>query len=227
MLLISAMIAMAAPLPLPGHANAGPIEGFVAVWVDPADLVKGLVPVEPGAMGGPETPAGDPGVHEGHAHPTVPGGLVVLELDEGVALDELVKAMEGDEALARLELNADRTAILVDHPDLVSLLARPLGKGTVGDAVSIHPVPSGILRMPGAHGPATIDLPVENVSSARAVVSIGGTEIGVVGPYARAVIHGVPAGRYEIRFRLPNGYVRTALADTGVGLSYEAPYRMR
>ncbi|MCB9677041.1 MAG: hypothetical protein H6737_18130 [Alphaproteobacteria bacterium] len=217
MLWILAMMAEAAPLPLPAHVDAGPLEGFVAVWGDPATLPGQLRPVEPGpaadAAGGP------------HEHDVAPSGLAVLQLDEGVAQEAVLEALKSDPELRRAELARDGTGILVDHPDLVALLERPLGKGTVGDAVSMHLTPRGPFKMP--NGSTMVDLPVDNVSSARAVVSIGGVEVGEVGPYARAVIHGVAPGTYELHFRLPNGYVRKARAHTGAGLHYEAPYRMR
>jgi len=214
MLLFSAFLASAAPLPLPPHVQAGPLEGFVAVWVDPKEVIASLQPTQPGPE--PEPPV----------QPVRTGGLAALVLEQGVALTEIVKAIEGDPDLVSVKLNDDRTGILVNHPNFEALLARPLADATVGDVVSIDPVPTAILRMPGPQA-GSVDLPVENIASARAVVSIGGVEIGEVGPYARAVIHGVAPGTYSLEFRMPNGYVRKAKAVTAPGLSYAAPYRMR
>lgn len=64
---------------------------------------------------------------------------------------------------------------------------------------------------------ASADLPIDNIANARAVVTINGTEVGLVPPFGIAVVHGVPVGAYEVRFRVPNGYERVVEIQTADG----------
>jgi hypothetical protein len=211
--------ALAAPLPLPAHAPSARLEGFVRLHVEPDAFADGLVPSEPGSP-----PAGA----SAHEHATRPGRLVVLRptLAGGADLDGIIAALAADPAAVVHQRDDAHGALVIDHPDALAVLGLPFGGQTLGDVVDFQALPTGLL-VGLAKPPARADLPVQNVASARAVLRIGGVQVGEVGPRATAVIHDVPAGTYDLEFVMPNGYVRRSRATTAEGLRYEAKLRMR
>ena len=54
--------------------------------------------------------------------------------------------------------------------------------------------------------PANGTIPLDNITTSYAEVSINGDRVGVVPPLARARVHDVAPGTYEVDFLLPNGF---------------------
>jgi hypothetical protein len=68
-------------------------------------------------------------------------------------------------------------------------------------------------------------LHVRNDHHAFAVVSVGGTELGILGPFTEGVIEGVRSGTYEVGFTFPNGFSasQTLSATPTAGMTGPAP----
>lgn len=163
------------------------IEGMVALWVEPQAIGVLMAQVHP-----PERTV---------SHPVVPSGRALLVRDEGVALDALVDAVSGVPGVLEVTPHPSGSALVVRHPDLLSVLAEPLGDGTVGDAVSIWPMPVVAIPLPTGDSSApsgTATLQIENPFTARMVVTLEGTAIGELGPRQTARFEHVPAGDYEV-----------------------------
>lgn len=60
----------------------------------------------------------------------------------------------------------------------------------------------------------TASLPIINLSSSYADVTINGTKVGRIGPLTNGAIHDVKSGEYEVGFKLQNGYELTKKVQT-------------
>jgi outer membrane protein OmpA-like peptidoglycan-associated protein len=60
----------------------------------------------------------------------------------------------------------------------------------------------------------TASLPIINLSSSYADVTVNGTKIGRIGPLTNGALHSVKAGVYEVGFKLQNGYELTKEVQT-------------
>ncbi len=60
---------------------------------------------------------------------------------------------------------------------------------------------------------ATGDLAVDNTSGAWADVAVNGVAVGRLEPFAVGVLHGVPAGSYEVALTLPGGFVKRQVVE--------------
>lgn len=65
-----------------------------------------------------------------------------------------------------------------------------------------------------AKAKAGTSLPIINLSSSYADVTINGTSVGRIGPLTNGAIHDVKSGVYEVGFKLQNGYVLTKKVET-------------
>ena len=72
--------------------------------------------------------------------------------------------------------------------------------------------PDAITPTSPASGKAT--LVIDNPTSAWALLTVGGTQIGQVRPFDAVTIHDVAAGSYDVRFELPNRYAWTESVST-------------
>jgi len=72
-------------------------------------------------------------------------------------------------------------------------------------------------RPPKAAAPGI--LPIRNLSSSWAEVTVGNTKVGVIGPLTNGVINNVAPGYYKVTFLLQNGFTQTievaTLTSTG------------
>jgi outer membrane protein OmpA-like peptidoglycan-associated protein len=70
-----------------------------------------------------------------------------------------------------------------------------------GNLIVVAPAPP-----PPPPGPTRGTLPIENVTTSYAWVSVNGQKVGVVPPLARARVRDLPVGLYNVSFLLPNAF---------------------
>lgn len=89
------------------------------------------------------------------------------------------------------ELYVDPTA-LGKKLSPVKAIAAPGVEGAPGVAAKVRP---------------TASLPIINLSSSYADVTINGTKVGRIGPLTNGALHNMKSGVYDVSFKLQNGYV--------------------
>ncbi|MFT7519202.1 MAG: hypothetical protein ACI9MC_001342 [Kiritimatiellia bacterium] len=107
--------------------------------------------------------------------------------------------------LARYSLSFDTLDTLPEQAAAGVLLA-------AGDSalLTVVPKPPPAPNNAPSHGTISVD----NISTSYAEVTINGAKVGVVPPLARARVHNVKSGMYDVDFLLPNGFKWTEHIET-------------
>ena len=175
-------------------ARAAPLPGW-----KPSDRLLGFVDLVPDAdLSTLGSDPADPAGHPAHAL----GTTVRLVPEADADLDAALAVIQNDPRTTSATLVEG--AIQLEHSSPLDVLTLGYGAATLGDAFVLEE----------AHASAAAVLAIENISSARAWVTVAGVRIGRIGPYTTAVVRDVPVGVYEVDFELPNGFVRRSRIRT-------------
>jgi hypothetical protein len=163
----------------------GRFENFRELYVDPEAFAASVKPVREFAVAEPELP---------------PDGSPMTEWWTDVAALGAALAERSSELVYDAETK-EWSVVAISAPNEGEPAAEPAKD--VDDEPSAAPPPIPVRESPP---PASGDLVIENTSTSWAELQINGDKVGVVGPLVVATIAGIPAGVYEVSFKVQNGF---------------------
>lgn len=212
--------------------SKGRISGFRELFVDAdtfADAARPKDPLPPKFAQAKQIP-----LPEGMA-PAIQLLVDMKKLDEGRTFEDIVKAVGVDNASAIVAMPTEGMILLkapasssaraslqrtiksrrVDGMtlstlatfDVVDKVPEAVTSGEVlppeagARVTTVAPAPP-----PAAPPPETGVLPIDNLTTSHADVTVNGEKVGVIPPLAKGRIHEVKSGVYEVGFLLPNGF---------------------
>lgn len=219
--------------------SQGRITGFRELFVEADTFVDAAAPSKPLAV---ESATSDATLPEGFA-PVLVATLDMSALDEGRTVEDVIAAVAErrdavvvampTEGLIVLKAPADRRAQTVLQREVGGTSVDGVPLTTLGSLAIVDAVPQPIAEgevlppaegskvlwvapapPPAAPAPETGTLPLDNITTSYAEVSLNGNKVGVVPPLAKARIHELKSGIYEVGYVLPNGFTWTETLET-------------